>query len=84
LRNIITALKSGAPLPPLSVIANPNDTYQLHNGHHRFLACALIGFSLIPIDQARAVPQAVTAPVPQFVAAPVPKWRPRSREDKQE
>jgi hypothetical protein len=74
LRSIISALKTGAKLPPLSVTANPDGTYSLENGYHRFLACALVGFSSIPIDKARAAPQAV--------AAPVAKWRPKRREGK--
>jgi hypothetical protein len=71
LRSIISALKSGTPLPPLSVNANADGTYSLLNGYHRFLACALLGFTLIPIDKAQAAPAAV--------AAPVPAWRPKSR-----
>jgi hypothetical protein len=72
LRSIITALQSGTRLPPLSVTANPNGTYRLENGYHRFLACALLGFTKVPIDQ--AAPQLVAAPVPVPNAAPVAKW----------
>lgn len=68
LRSIIAALRSGTPLPPLSVNANPGGTYNLVNGYHRFLACALIGFNSIPIDQA-----ALAMPPPIVGAKYIPR-----------
>jgi len=51
LKSIINALKKGVDLPPLSVEVKPNGTYELQNGYHRFLACALLGFISIPVDK---------------------------------
>jgi len=72
LMSIIRALKSGTPLPPLSVEARQGGLYKLENGYHRFLACALLGFSSIPIDQPPA-----SASVPSPIAKSVAPWRPK-------
>ena len=70
LMSIIRGIQQGVNLPPLSVTAQPGGTYDLQNGYHRFLACAILGFSTIPIDQAAA---------PAVVAVPVAKWVPRRK-----
>jgi hypothetical protein len=60
-------LQTGVDLPPVSVVAKPNGTYELQNGYHRFLACALVGFASIPVDQLAAQPQVVAPPVSKYV-----------------
>lgn len=51
LLSIIKALQEGKDLLPISVIAGQGGLYALQNGYHRFIACVLLGFSSIPIDQ---------------------------------
>lgn len=61
--SIIQGIQSGVNLPPLSVFAQQNGTYTLQNGYHRLLACALLGFQSVPVDQPPAQQQVVAVPV---------------------
>lgn len=64
--SIIKGIQEGVDLPPLSVTPTRNGLYELNNGYHRFIACALLGFTSIPIDQ--LAPQAVPQPaVPRYI-----------------
>jgi hypothetical protein len=66
--SIIRALQAGTNLPPLSVTARADGLYDLENGYHRFLACALLGFASIPIDQPPPVQQSVSSvPVKKYI-----------------
>lgn len=67
LLRIIVGIQEGVDLPPLSVIARDDATYNLENGYHRFLACAILGFHSIPIDQAAFQPVAVAIPVARYI-----------------
>lgn len=68
LSSIVRALMQGVALPPLSVEARDNGTYIVRNGYHRFLACAMMGFQSITIDQPGT--EAVAQPVKKAAYIP--------------
>lgn len=48
LTSIIDAIRTGTPLPPLSVTRRFG-RYSVQNGYHRFLACVILGIGYIPV-----------------------------------